>query len=122
MFLGSRIVGGIPASAGQYKFAAAIYITKPDGNYFCGGALVNNNYVLTGGQCVSKADLFTIKLGTTKLSDTGANVLTLATEEYVLHEGFNPTTLANDLGAIKFRSYIQLTGLDFNNHYLFKKV
>lgn len=50
--LGSRIVGGLPANAGQFKFAAAIYITKTDGNYFCGGALMNNNWVLTAAQCV----------------------------------------------------------------------
>lgn len=57
-----------------------------------------------------RATLFTIKLGTTQLSDVGDNVISLATENYVVHPEFNPNTLDNDLGAIKFRSYIQMTG------------
>lgn len=53
--------------------------------------------------------LFTIKLGTTNLKDTGSNVATLATETYVLHPDFNSNTLENDLGAIRFRSDITFT-------------
>lgn len=47
-----RIIGGQEAFAGQFPWAAAIYITTNDGNYFCGGALLSSLYVLTAGQCV----------------------------------------------------------------------
>lgn len=47
-----RITGGQEAYAGQFPWAAAIYLTTNNGNYFCGGALLSNLYVLTAGQCV----------------------------------------------------------------------
>lgn len=47
-----RIVGGIQANVGQWPWAAAVHITTSNGNYFCGGALLNNDYVLTAAQCV----------------------------------------------------------------------
>lgn len=50
--LHGRIIGGQEAYAGQFPWAAAIYITTNNGNYFCGGALLSSLYVLTAGQCV----------------------------------------------------------------------
>lgn len=50
--INGRIIGGQQAYAGQYPWAAAIYLTTNNGNYFCGGALLSNLYVITAGQCV----------------------------------------------------------------------
>lgn len=52
IFLGSRIIGGEVARSGQFPFAAAIYTTTVDGTYFCGGTLLNTQWILTAGQCV----------------------------------------------------------------------
>jgi secreted trypsin-like serine protease len=48
-----RIIGGETARSGQFPFSAAIYIRTEDGSYFCGGALISNQWVLTAGQCVN---------------------------------------------------------------------
>jgi secreted trypsin-like serine protease len=46
--LSNRIVNGIQTTAqGQFPWQAAIFV----GSNFCGGSLLNNNYVLTAGQC-----------------------------------------------------------------------
>lgn len=47
-----RIIGGEEAFAGQWPWAAAIYLTTSSGNYFCVGAVLSNQYLLTAGQCV----------------------------------------------------------------------
>lgn len=47
-----RIIGGAEAYAGQWPWAAAIYLTTSNGNYFCVGAVLSNQYLLTAGQCV----------------------------------------------------------------------
>jgi secreted trypsin-like serine protease len=51
-FLGERIIGGNVARVGQFPFIAAIYINTANGNYFCSGALINSEWILTAGQCV----------------------------------------------------------------------
>ncbi|KAJ3656387.1 hypothetical protein Zmor_015469 [Zophobas morio] len=99
----SRIIGGQAAIAGQFPYAAAIYKTTETGKYFCGGVLVSSEWVLTAGQCVDGAILFTIYLGTTKLEEPDSTIVTVSTDTYVLHPGYNPETLDNDIGLIKLR-------------------
>ena len=49
-------------------------------------------------------------MGTHKLSgDDASIVIRLGTEHYVLHPDYNPSTLANDIGLIKFRGSITFT-------------
>ncbi|KAJ3656372.1 hypothetical protein Zmor_015455 [Zophobas morio] len=104
-----RVIGGDHAFAGQIPYIAAIYKQTNDGNYFCGGALMNNQWILTSGNCVYEAVLFTIYLGTINLKDVDANSLRLATDIYVIHPDFNPDTLENDIGLIQLRIPITFT-------------
>ncbi|KAJ3656379.1 hypothetical protein Zmor_015462 [Zophobas morio] len=122
LLLEQRIIGGKIARAGQFPFSAAIYKTTPDGNYFCGGALYTTQWIITAGQCVDGATLFTIYLGAINLQTPGSGSVRLATEEYVLHPEYNPLTLENDIGLIKLRmpvertAYVQpMTLLSLNN-------
>ncbi|KAJ3632602.1 hypothetical protein MTP99_009599 [Tenebrio molitor] len=114
---GARIIGGQEAYAGQFPYAAAVYKSTPSGNFFCTGSLMNYQWILTAGQCVDGATLFTILLGTHKLSGDNSTVLKLATETYVLHPEYNPDTLENDIGLIKLRLRVTLTG-NINQIYL----
>ncbi|XP_063914155.1 brachyurin-like [Zophobas morio] len=107
---GSRIIGGEVAWAGQFPYMAAIYKATNDGNYFCGGALLDDQWILTAGSCVDGALLFTIYLGTANLKEIDTSTaLRLATDEYILHPNFNPDTLENDVGVIKLRMPITFT-------------
>ncbi|KAJ3656419.1 hypothetical protein Zmor_015499 [Zophobas morio] len=118
-----RIIGGQAARAGQFPFSAAIYTTTEDGRYFCGGALISNQWILTSGQCVSGAVSFTIHLGSNSLEEADPNRITVATSEFEQHPEFDPITLINDVGLIKLRQpvmyndYIQrvLLAYDFTS-------
>ncbi|CAH1369791.1 hypothetical protein MTP99_011199 [Tenebrio molitor] len=105
----SRIVGGNEAFARQFPFAAAIYVRKDDGTYFCGGTLINNQWVLTSAHCVQNAVSFTIQLGSNTLQGNDTNRIVLSTNEYVLNPDFNPETLQNDIGLVKFRMPVEYT-------------
>jgi secreted trypsin-like serine protease len=107
---GVRIIGGQEATASRFPYAAAIYKSTPSGNYFCTGSFMNYQWILTAGQCVDGATLFTILLGTHKLSGDDSTVLKLATETYFLHPEYNPDTLENDIGLIKLRMPVTITG------------
>jgi V8-like Glu-specific endopeptidase len=39
---------------GEFPFAAAIYKSTADGTFFCTGSLINNQWVITAGQCVDR--------------------------------------------------------------------
>jgi secreted trypsin-like serine protease len=100
---GGRIIGGEVANVAQFPFAAAIYKTTTDGTYFCSGALLNTQWILTAGQCVYRGLSFTIRLGATNLNSNDPNVIRLSTDNYFLHPDYDPTTLINDVGLIKLR-------------------
>jgi secreted trypsin-like serine protease len=107
--IGGRIIGGNVARAGQFPFIAAIYINTANGNYFCSGALINSEWILTAGQCVDGALLFTIHLGITNLKANDGTGLKLSTDLFYLHPDYNPVTLENDIGLIKLRMSITFT-------------
>jgi hypothetical protein len=114
----NRIVGGNAAFAGQFPYSAAIYKSTIDATFFCGGCLLNNEWIVTAGQCVDGALLFTIRLGTNNLNSNDPNALRLATDYYVLHPDFNTLTLENDVGLIKLRMPIEFTSYIRPIHYL----
>merc|ERR1711962_883947 len=55
-----RIVGGHEAEEHEWPWQVALFI---DDAWFCGGSLINENYVLTAAHCVDGASYFDIMAG-----------------------------------------------------------
>jgi secreted trypsin-like serine protease len=105
--IGSRIIGGQAANAGQFAYAAAITVQTGNGRFSCGGTLLNQEWILTAGQCVDEAVLFTIQLGSNTLEGDDPYRVKVASSEYVVHPDYNPLTLENDIGLIKLRMPVE---------------
>ncbi|XP_063913642.1 brachyurin-like [Zophobas morio] len=109
--LNSRIIGGFDANIRAYPFVVAVNVQTSLSRFFCGGTLYGSEWVITAGQCVDGATLFTVSLGSATLNDDDPNRVTVATSTYYLHPEYNPQTLENDIGIIQFR--IPITHTDY---------
>lgn len=47
----SRIIGGNLASAGQFPYQVALSISNSAGSWFCGGSIIDANWILTAAHC-----------------------------------------------------------------------
>jgi secreted trypsin-like serine protease len=105
--IGSRIIGGQAARAGQFTYSAAITVQTSNSRFFCGGTLLNQEWILTAGQCVDGAELFTIQLGSNTLEGDDPYRVKVSSSEYVVHPDYNSLTLENDVGLIKLRMPVE---------------
>ncbi|RZC37415.1 Trypsin domain containing protein [Asbolus verrucosus] len=98
-----RIVNGEEAQEGQLPWQVGILGRTVDGSaFFCGGALISEEWVLTAGHCVDGIKTAAIYSGATKLSSP--NRTTSQGAIFVLHEDYDHRTLQNDIGLIQLRA------------------
>lgn len=108
---GERIVGGFEAEPNQWPWQVALFI---DNAWFCGGALISENYVLTAAHCADGATYFDIMAGAHNVREaTEAHRVEITSFNGWVHPQWDPNTLSNDLALvelpepIKFNDYIK---------------
>lgn len=100
---GGRIVGGNEADQGQFPFQAALFIEAEGGTYFCGGSLLNNDYIMTAAHCVDAAKSVEVILGAHNVRENEESqkkyVVPKANIKY--HERWSSTLIRNDIAVMK---------------------
>uniref|UniRef100_A0A8C2IFI1 chymotrypsin n=1 Tax=Cyprinus carpio TaxID=7962 RepID=A0A8C2IFI1_CYPCA len=91
--IGSRIVNGQNAISGSWPWQVSLQL--PNGFHFCGGSLINQNWVLTSAQCAVQGH---------------SQLLTSCMYMQVItHPLYNSVTFNNDIALLKLSSPVTFT-------------
>merc|ERR1711997_498249 len=94
-----RIVGGFEAEPNQWPWQVALFI---DNAWFCGGALISENYVLTAAHCADGATYFDIMAGAHNVRESSEpHRVEVTSYNGWTHPNWDHNTLANDIALIE---------------------
>lgn len=105
-----QIVGGNRASIADHPYV--VYLTTADGFQFCGGALVDDNKVITAAHCTAgkqPADIIVVAGREDK--ESGAGVATPVREIWV-HPDFTDVRSGNDVSVLTLTQRVPYEPLD----------
>ncbi|CAH1169776.1 unnamed protein product [Phaedon cochleariae] len=109
------IVGGHDAVRNQFPFHVSIRQCDDECFHDCGGAILNERWILTAAHCTGDTDLYEryIVAGTYNLKETDGSIQTIGVEEYIIHPSFDDEleVSAHDIALWKLNA-----SLVFNDH------
>merc|ERR1712072_1418011 len=104
-----KIVGGHEAQEHEWPWQVALFI---DDAWFCGGAIISENYVLTAAHCADGASYFDIMAGAHNVrASSEPHRVEITSYNGWTHPNWDHNTLANDIALIELPS-----PLEFNDY------
>lgn len=106
----SRVTGGAIATSNQFPYQAALVITLPSEQSFCGGSLISNNFVLTAAHCLDTATMATVLFGAHDVSlpsESTRAIQLIMPRNFNMHENYNSTQYQNDIALLRLNSPVQ---------------
>ncbi|KAI5097281.1 serine protease 60.2 precursor, partial [Silurus meridionalis] len=108
--LNTKIVGGENAVAGSWPWQVSF---QAGGSHFCGGSLINQNWVLSAAHCFQSitAPRITVLLGMASLEGTNPYMQKTNATNIIIHQQYDQTTNDNDIALVQLSS-----SLNFNDY------
>ncbi|XP_021263726.1 chymotrypsin-like protease CTRL-1 [Numida meleagris] len=101
-----RIINGQSAVSGSWPWQVSLQTRSR--SHFCGGSLINENWVVTAAHCEFSPYSHVVVLGEYDLSSSSETVQVKTVSKAVTHPSWNANTLNNDITLLKLSSPAQL--------------
>jgi secreted trypsin-like serine protease len=101
-----RIVGGTEAEPHSFPWQVALFF---DGGWFCGGSIIDTNWVLTAAHCTDGATGVDIIAGAHNIREAESTQVTYRSTDFIIHESWGSLLLRNDISVIRVSSGIEFT-------------
>ncbi|XP_055050408.1 trypsin I-P1 isoform X2 [Misgurnus anguillicaudatus] len=105
----NKIVGGEEATTGSWPWQASIRLIG--GGHFCGGSLINKDWVLSAAHCFQShgASSISVSLGRQTLSGSNPDAITKTVSQVITHSSYSANTQNNDIALVKLSSSVTFT-------------
>ncbi|XP_040014380.1 serine protease 27-like [Xiphias gladius] len=106
--LNTKIVGGQGAAAGAWPWQASLH---RNGRHFCGGSLINNQWILTATHCFSSSSTssMVVYLGRETQEGLNSNEKSVTVSRIIRHPDYNKDTHENDIALLELSSTVEFT-------------
>jgi trypsin len=107
----NKIVGGLPAFEGEFPYIVSLRHSYY--GHFCGGSLVNKNWVLTAAHCVTGITPASIMIGL-HTQDLTTNAENFKQIQIITHPKWDANTMDYDFALVKLEEDSSYPPIEFN--------